>query len=347
MSERMTNILGYLTLAAILGAIWILFGEDPTRDQGARGERTFTGLADRVNETSTLRLTKKDDSVTLERVDGAWTVQERAGYAADGNKVRSFLRGLAVSERREPKTANAERFDRLGLGVEATRVQLLDDTAGDLLDFRMGTRKENASGRSLTYIFQEKDTRSWLVGGLNEASLDAVEWLEPDVLNIDPARIRSLDINGVQLERALNETEFRVADLADTEVEVASYKRAEPARTLSGLTLDDVEKNGNPLMDPVSNIELVTHGGLVISMIVFEKGEDHWAQVTARHDITIAADGLAGELPSAPEDGAGEAAQISQKTKGWLFKLSSFDANILVQGRADFVETDDEGAATS
>lgn len=103
MSERMTNILGYLTLAAILAAIWILFGEDPAREQGARGERTFAGLAERVNETAGITLSQGDEQLVVSRNDDAWQVDNRGGYPADADKVRALLRGFARSERREPK----------------------------------------------------------------------------------------------------------------------------------------------------------------------------------------------------------------------------------------------------
>lgn len=347
MSERMTNILGYLTLAAILGAIWILFGEDPTRDQGARGERTFAGLAERVNETASLSLAKGDESLRLERSGDTWGVVQRNSYPANVEMIRAFLRGLALSKRREPKTANPVRFDRLGLGESATRVRLADDTGGSLLDVSMGTRKENTSGRSLTYIFQETDTRAWLVGGLENAPLDPAEWLDTGLLDINEARIRSVTVNGTVLERGAAETAFRVAGLADGETGAAAYKLAEPSRTLSGLSLIDVQKTGNPLVDPIASVEAVTHDGLIVSIAVFMMGEDNWAQIDARHDVAAASEGEAGILPEVPGDGPSEAASIAQKTKGWLFKLSSFDADILKQERSDFVDSPEADAAAS
>lgn len=323
MSERMTNILGYLTLAAILGAIWILFGEDPTRDQGARGERTFAGLADRINETATVRIEQDGTVVTLTRAADGWGVAEKAGYPADEEKVRSFLRGLALSERREPKTANSERFARLGLGDEATRITLQDDTQGTLLTFEMGTRKENASGRSLTYVFQASDTRSWLVGGLEAAPVDAAEWLDIDLVDIADARISSVTINDATLKRDETVQGFVLDGLAEGETAAASYKRSEPARTLAQLTLEDVEKTANPLLEPVSRVVAQTSDGLELSVTLFQRGDDVWAQFAA------AATEVAVEA---------EAASLNERTAGWLFKLSSYDANILTQGRADFIE---------
>lgn len=347
MSERMTNILGYLTLAAILAAIWILFGEDPTREQGARGERTFAGLAERINETALVTLARGDDQLVLSREGDTWQVDNRAGYPADSDKIRAMLRGFARSERREPKTSNPERFDALELGDAATVVTLADETGGTLLSVRVGKRKEGGGGRSLTFVYQETDTRAWLVSAIEDVSLDATEWLSADLLSIAEQRVRSVTLNDVTLSRTLGEQDYSVDDLADGETQVAGYKRSEPARTLAGLDLADVEQTANPLMEPAGTGALQTQDGLRVSFTLFEHNDAMWVQLEADYDAARAAGGEAGELPQAPADGAAEAEALNAKLRGWLFKLSSFDADILKQNRGDFVESDAANTAAS
>lgn len=347
MSERMTNILGYLTLAAILAAIWILFGEDPAREQGARGERTFAGLAERVNETADITLAQGDEQLVLSRADGTWQVDSRGGYTADADKVRALLRGFARSERREPKTANPERFDALELGDAATTVTLADETGGTLLSVRVGKRKEGGSGRSLTFIFQETDTRAWLVSGIEDVAVDATEWLRSELLSIAEQRVQSVTLNDVTLSRGLGEQDYSVVGLTEGETAVAGYKRSEPARTFAGLGLSDVEQTANPLMEPSGTGALQTHDGLRVSFTLFDHSDAIWAQLEADYEASRAQQGDAGQLPQAPADGAGEAAALNEKFRGWLFKLSSYDANILKQKRSDFIESDVSDAAAS
>ncbi len=345
MSERMTNILGYLTLAAILVAIWILFGEDPGREQGGRGEPTFSGLADRINETAKLTLQKDDATVTLMRGSDGWTVQERFGYSADDAKVRAFLRGLAVSKRREPKTSNPDRFGKLGLADDSINVQLADDTGGVLIDIKMGTRVDN--GRSLTFIFQPTDTRAWLVSALEAASMDASAWLDETLPNVAEPRVRSVSINDAELVRGLGETDYKVSDLADDETMAAAFRRAEPTRTLASLSLEDVQKTANPLAQPVGNVEITTHDGLKLTLTLYDINAATWAQISAVYDAALADQGVAGQLPDAPADGAAEAEAFNDKTRGWLFKLSDFDAEILKKNRTDFVEKIEADARAS
>lgn len=345
MSERITNILGYLTLAAILVAIWTLFGEDPTRDQGGRGEPTFTGLIDRVNETAKVTLTKGEETVTLLRNGENWTVSERFGYKADSDKVKSFLRGFALSKRREPKTSNVDRFGKLGLASDATNIQLADDTGGVLINFKMGTRVDN--GRSLTFVFQPTDTRAWLVSRLEAAPIDPKEWLDNSLPTIAEPRIRSIAFNDTVLARSLGETAYDVQGLGEAEEMAAAFRRAEPARTITALSFEDILQTANPLADPTGTVDVVTHDGLKLGLTLYAIDDATWVQIGATYDAALMNEGTSGQLPDAPADGAAEAATINAQVRGWLFKISSFDADILKQTRADFVISAETNAPTS
>lgn len=338
MSERLTNLLGYLTLFAILGAIWVLFGEDPTRDQGGRGEPTFEGMRDGVNSVNRLTFEKGDAQTTLVRHEGRWGVAERGDYQADTEKVRAFLRGVALSERRDPKTSSPDRFPEIGLGTEALKVSLSVDDDEPLLSFDMGKQSTITADRSLTYIWQEKDTRSWLVTSLSEAEADPAFWLETGLLNISSARIKSIRLGELVLERGLEERDFGIEGLAEGETSVASWRLGEPARVLAGLAFDDVRQLRNPLTDPASTILLTTHDGLSVSLRLHDMEGATWAQLAASHDPDVRESGVSGELADAPADGAAEALAITEKSRGWFFRLSEADARVLLQSRGDFVE---------
>ncbi|NVJ70628.1 MAG: DUF4340 domain-containing protein [Alphaproteobacteria bacterium] len=340
MSERLTNILGYLTLFAILGAIWVLFGEDPTREQGGRGEPTFEGIKASINDVAALKLEKSGSTVTLQKTGEGWQVAERGGYAADISLVRDFLRGVALSERREPKTANPERFGEIGLGTEALKVTLAAKDDSTMLAFDMGKQSMIGSDRSLTYVFQEKDTRAWLVTALAEASGDPAWWLDKSLLDITATRFRAVTMGGVTLERPLGATDYTLAGLKDGEKAVPAWRLGEPARVLSGLGFEDVRHLGNPLSDPKATVVAHTHDGLMLSLALYDMEGATWVQVTASFDATEQSTGEEGTLPDAPADVAAEAVMITGKTHGWFFRLDDADAQALLQKRADFLVAD-------
>jgi len=337
MSERLTNILGYLTLFAILAAIWVMFGEDPTRDQGARGERTFAGLEERINEVHTVTIRSKSETVTINKQDTAWHMMERGAYAVDTDKVRDMLRGIALSTRREPKTPNKARFERLGLGGEAVEVELHDDTDGLLLTFQMGRRKATRDGRSLTYVFQDRDTRSWLVTSLAETPTKPGWWLRRPLLSIDERRVSDVSIGGAWLTRKLDDPNFRVQGLRAGEKSVDYWLLRDPARVLSSMAFDDVRKLTNPLAEAQSTVEMTTYDGLKLNVALYHMDGGIWAMISASFDAAIQGEGKGGELKGAPADGAAEAQEIMKAVRGWAFKLSDENAAVLQRSRTDFL----------
>ncbi|MFC3050600.1 DUF4340 domain-containing protein [Kordiimonas pumila] len=337
MSERITNILGYATLVAIMAAIWIMFGEDPALDQGGRGEPTFEGLVDKINDTTTVTLKQAGTTTTLVKDGAVWRVQERGGYPAETETVTAFLKGLALSKRREPKTSNADRYDVLGLAAEAVSISLQSSDNKDFLHFKMGKRASNASGRSLTYIVQETDTRSWLVTGLEDASADPATWLDKTLLSIDDARVRDVSLGGVWLTRKQGESDYKVQGLRAGEEAAATWKLSEPARVITSLSFDDVKELANPLVDPAGVVELSTYYGLVLSLKLFDMGGSLYVQVLASADTSAHKQG-AGTVDDMPVvDAAAEAGAINHKTRGWVYRLSSADSDILSRSRADFI----------
>lgn len=344
MSERLTNILGYLTLFAVLAAIWVLFGEDPTLDQGARGEHTFAALDKHINDATELDLKAGDKTAVIKHGKGGWVVIERDDYPADMSKLVGVLRGMALSKRRDPKTGNKDHFDRIGLGGKALAITLKGKDGKTLAQFDMGTRKDGADGRSLTYIYQEKDTRAWLVTGLAEAKADPVWWLDTRVLDLDESRFAQLKIGDATLTRPLGSEDFTLEGLKKGEEAAPVWELREPSRALAYLSVTDVRKVANPLMDPKGKVVATTHDGLTLTLTLYSMDGGTWAQVAASFDAKAREDGKAGELKGAPVDGAKEAADIDARTRGWLYRLSDRTGELFTRTRKDFLKAKTDAA---
>ena len=345
MSQRMTNILGYLTLFAILGAIWVLFGEDPSLNQGARGEKTFGELQDTINQATAIRLSQAGQSTTLKRSDGLWLIHEREGYRAQGDKVRDFLRGIALSERREPKTASNDRFDQIGLGDAALDIEVLGTDEKLLANFKMGSRRENsASGRSLTYIYKAGDTRSWLVSGLAAANADPSWWLESDLFLIDADRTLELQAGDLTFQKDLNTNSYAIvtetggasAELLTSPLDAITF--------LSDVKFTDIKKYIGNSDAELGNIYLKTYDGLTLSYRLSSIAGKTWVQISANFDPDARDAGEEGILEGSPENGAQEAEDLNARTNGWLFALSEDDAAMLLRSKSSYIENTDETA---
>ncbi|WP_374765085.1 DUF4340 domain-containing protein [Yunchengibacter salinarum] len=378
MSTRLTTLLGWLTLLAVLGAIWVLFGEPPGATKGGRGEPLFPELANRINSADRLELTGQDRQVTLARADGAWRVTDRAGYPADQARVRDVLRGLVLSRRREPKTANADWFARIGLGEKAVTLTVLRGTGTRLAQLDLGERSANRAGDSLTYVKRTDEPRSWLVTGLPRVSANPGFWIDKTLLGVDQVAIRSVALGGpdrtsATLARQAPDEAFVLADMAEDETPVSRWSRREPARVLSGLSPEDVRSGNNPIDAPVGHVTLTGFDGLVVRLALFDGAalgaeEGLWARISADVAETLPADGddQAGEeTPAADapaeaplaEDGAAEepsdasegpqarAAALMVRTRGWLYRLPADAADVLTRDRSAFLADSPDSAS--
>lgn len=339
MTERTTNILGWLTLVAVLAAIWVLFGEDPTREHGARGEPTFPGLEGTINEAVKAKVWTKDGKghVTLSKGDAGWTIEERGGYPADDAKVLTFLRGLVTSTRREPKTGSESGLKEVGLGPDAPAIEVMGANDKMLAIFKQGKRRAHPDGKSLTYVIRPDEERSWLVTDLAEVSADPAFWIEPQVFDIKESRVAEVTLSGVTLSRGLDATDFSVLTAREDEKPAGAWELREPAHILTALTATDVRSFEGLEAAPVQTVSLKTYDGLTIMLELYALDDATWARPVAFFDPSARDQGEPGILPDAPEDGAAEAEAIKARVNGWLYRLAEADAKVLLKDRSGFV----------
>ena len=330
MSERLTKILGYVTLFAILAAIWVLFGEDPARQQGGRGEKLFPGLAAQINTVTGLSLSGPGGQVSLNKDSDGWRVKERGGYRADTDKINAFLRGLAVGVRRDPKTDRPKSLPKIGLGDKATFVTLTGADGAELASLSLGTRRQAASGKSLTYVYRESDTRSWLVSHIAAFESTPAWWLDRSVLTLDSDQTVALDLGPVAFVRAEAGAPMTLDDTKDGEEPGQAWKIQKAVSAVTRLAATDVRKTANPLSDPLRVITVQQADGLRVRLTLFSLEGENWAMITASNN----ADG--GGAPDKP-DAVFEAEKINQQAAGWLYRLPSTDAQTLLAPRAYFM----------
>src|SRR5262245_36827735 len=117
------------------------------RDADAIGPATgplFPGLTDRVNDVASLKVATAQGQVTVRRDGETWHVDERDGYPARFETVKSVLLGVADLKTLEPKTTRPELYGKLGLaeptdeGSDATQLTLLDGGGNALASVLVG-----------------------------------------------------------------------------------------------------------------------------------------------------------------------------------------------------------------
>ena len=345
MSENRTNILGWLTLIAVLAAIWVMFGEGRQTSSIGRGEPLVVGLKDRVEQTRKITLTKLGERLTIVANGSDWQIEERSNYKADASKVRGLLRSLALSERREPKTGYSARLERIGLGTDALHVALYDKEGNSLTSLKVGNQRTGTDGRSHAYVHLDGESKSWLVTSVPALDLDIVNWVNNKIISINPERIKKIAFDlseGVDyaLVREKQGADFGLNDIKAGEKSVEGYSLGEAASLIANLTFQDIRKSvDGGLIHTAVNVS--SFDGLLISITIKKYGEELWMSTEARYDITVAEEGSAGEIYGAPADGKLEADLYNDRHKGWQYRLNNNDLTTQTRDRDAYLDKDE------
>ncbi len=320
MAEKWTNILGFLTLLAVLALTWVFFGEDPSAPTVGRGEAFFPSLASEINGAEKITIEDADRQLTLTNKDGQWHIGEKDGYKADPARIGTLLRGLVNSKRRDPKTADKSKFAKLGLGDKQVTLRIMGMGKKILVDVQLGKRAAIGSDRSLSYAYKPSDARAWLVTSLPEVSPNFLSWVDSRISPIAAQRIRSLALaEGKVMSRASPTAPWVMEGSDQTPRELSTQ-----VTDFSNLSFSDVKALSNPLKGPAATIEMQTFDGLSVIMAEYAMDDGHWVQLQARYDENdIFQEGNAVVLPGAPADGAAEAARLNTRWSGWFFKLAT------------------------
>jgi len=346
----------------VLGAVALLAQYDP-QPPAPGGGLLLPDLGDDLDRISQVAVTGagSEPVATLVRGDdGSWTVAEKDGYPADVEKVRQTLIGLAEARIVEPKTANPDFYDRLGVeGVE-------DEAAGGLAvvltgaDTPVNVIVGNSEGTSQVYVREVDQTQSFLVDRNPDAGSETTDWLVTEILAIPGSRMARVTVthpDGETVSVSKADSEQSNFDLDEIppgrELQYASVANV-MGNVLSNLNLQDVEPR-TETDEPVTVTEFVTFDGLAITAESVEREDEPWVAFRAEYrppvaepdpqddpvqeaDIANAAGDIADEVEADTEgtdvaaveaeadgtDVAAEAIDLDQRLSPWRYRIASY-----------------------
>lgn len=196
MTRRSLIILG--AVGAALVAVLFLTRLDFSRDD-ALGALHAPGLADRLGELKTLRVTRAGNEVmaTIERSDQGWGVAERGGHPVDFERFRSSLLALSEARRVERKTALAEFYPRIGVEDVSD-----PDASGYLFELGYGDDRPedrfilgHRAGTGMIYIRTAGEEQSWMVNAELSLSDETRDWVDRDVIDLGSGEVRRVALD--------------------------------------------------------------------------------------------------------------------------------------------------------
>lgn len=347
----------WLLLATFLvGAVVLILPQQTAKDIAPESGRFIPGLEDQVNEISWLRLTAAGDRTvaTLERKGDLWTVKEASGYRADWDAVRELLSGLAQAVLVEPKTANPEYYDRLG--VEDVN---LESAGGTMVSFAPETGLfpvivgNSARGRTGHYVRLADSESSALIDTVMNVPVERSAWLETSIVDISDAEVVEVEITHpdgevVKIVKASADDEnFQLQNIPEGREAKSDWSANALGNVLAGLELDEVTAREELDWDGAGRLYLLTADGLVIEAAMLERAgpeegsdSEFWIQLEAQLYTTGVGTGTEGDTTEA--DTRDRADAINDRVRGWAYRIPQYKYNAMNRRMEDLLKAEDE-----
>ncbi len=341
MNSKSLGLLAALTVLFVTAAA-LLSGREPAQSGAGGAQHLYPNLAAELERVSAAELISFGGRVSLRREGETWVVAEHHDYPAAMEKVRALVHGLAELQRLEEKTANPELYARLGVqgpavhGSPSVQVVLRDGGGKVLADLVVGDSRAapGEATRQEIYVRRAGESPSWLALGTLAPERQPAQWLDRQILALDPAQLREITLQpggeaAVHLSRAQGDG-WQVVGMP----EHGRLKSPQRLDTLAGLfgriAFDGVvPRSGGEERPPALGARLLRADGLAVEIAATE-GEG--GNYLARFSASAAADASA-EVKA-------EAEALDRHLSRWDYTLAAHMVDPLKLKLEELVETD-------
>jgi hypothetical protein len=327
MNQRSLLMLAGAAIVVVGAALVLKPSSGPAPTPGS-AELAFPNLAARLQGAARIEVTRNADGLVLQRVGETWVLPERSNYPARPDRIRELLTGLTELRLTEPRTANPELLERLGVndpaqpGSTAAALRILNAQGAPIAELIVGRRRVRTQGNvpEAAFIRRGGENQAWLAEGRLPIDGDASLWLDRGIAAIPRDRvlrvaIRRADAPALDLARAGEvDSPLRVTEPAETppldETSIDEIGRAFESLTFLDVTADTVA-HGTDLGE--SRFTLTDN--LILVARVSRDGDAVWARFAA--------------------EGDDEATRLNARWRGWAFQIGQWKEKAFVPQLAD------------
>lgn len=345
--------LGLVTVVAVAAAAYTVKVRDSaviaTGLEDASGERLFTDLDERINDVRAIAFRTASESWRVTRHDdGTWSMPEKSNYPASADKVKKTILAFSDLSVVEPKTANPELYERIGVrdiedkDSKAVLVRLLNADDQAVAELLVGDTKvaESEGKPAQVYVRKPGDARSWLVRARLDVADEPKGWLDGALPGVKREEVASVDIRHpdgeiVQVSRnAENDTTFDLAGVPEDHKIKSNWDVASIAGALESVAFEDVSPAAKKdFSEGVEALYRTDEGALISVRSLAEdrgEGQDNWFWFTLH--ATVADD-------AADKDkAAARAEELNKRYDGWAYRVAEFKAKNFRRRMAELIE---------
>jgi hypothetical protein len=318
MSPKAFLILAAVTLITTVAAVFAVVSQPAVTTLRFVDQPAFPALRENPDAVARITLNAPAGTITLVRETGErWAALERYGYPVDRKRVRELVVALADMRLIERKTAQPERYGRLQVeapDAEHAQSQLVRLETADgkvLAEAIIGKQRYRLTGTepSGTYLRRPDEAQSWLASGGVQIEQELARWLDGEIVQLDPAAIRRIEIAragepGYVAERDQPGAQLRLAGLAEGEALKDDAELNRLSGALSSVRLDDVKPRDQlswPAEQHTARIE--TFDGIGLTVHLAQIDDQYWATLDARRVEPAGSAPAAATAPPAPAAG--------------------------------------------
>jgi|GEM_PF-1538678 len=271
---KLKSLILMMLIVAIGGAAYFYSANQSTVSIDAP---LVPGLDSSLNKIKNFSV-KKAGNVLLSSVsktEAGWVVDNRAGYPANVKSVRAVFKTLSEAKLSEAKTSNPDNYSKLGVedteSQDAKGVLVSIDGLDDPVNIIFGN--DGSSGKNTQYIRKQGVEQSWLMNKKINFRRNTTGWLQKDLFDIPPERIKTIQIihpDGTTINIANTGNaayEFELDANAPEGKKISESEIYQVANALSSLQLKDVVPSDEVKSENANSIRCVfkTFDGLTIT----------------------------------------------------------------------------------
>ncbi len=317
MDRRTLILLGAGAVATVGGALLLTPGEAPPPPASA-SPLAFPGLAARLAEARVIEVRRHDGTLEIRREDAdRWVLPAKAGHPVRPERVREVLVGLTELRLTEPRTANPEMLERLGLedpaqaGATSSLLRVLDGRGQPIAELVVGRRRMRVQGNvpETVNVRRPAESQAWLAEGRLPLDGDPNLWIDRDIASIPRDRVRAAAVSRageppLVLRRGRDpEAGLAVVEPAETP-ELDELSLDEVARAFEFLTFLDVRRAADIPGARIAEARFELTDNLRILVTTHKEGEELWATLSAEGDE--------------------EARQLGARWSGWAYQVGQW-----------------------
>ena len=297
----------------------------------------FPALIDSVNEITEVTIEDRRFKSILKKIDGVWYLHNKDNYPATTSGIKQLALELSNLKILEAKTSSVEKYAKLGvnnLSVEGSQASQITVSTSEkkLASLLIGLSPKGAK-KAKRYIRLNGETAAQLVAGQITASTNPIEWLDPQIIDLDSKSIKRLTIDVPEEKKIVisknteSEDFFTLQDIPESfEMKSKTIVSSIPA-ILMDLRLNDViSANAVTDLEPSQKTTITTFSGLEILLTDYIWENKHYTVFEAY----LGKDKK--ELPNSTIE------KINNKVRGWAYEIPAYKRRMINRKFDDLIQ---------